>query len=497
MKISMWHLYERLEAFSPAANIQDGSCVMENIRILFSDEQVLFPDYAYLVRVTPAFGWGMEQSIVLIINQKDILILHHASFYELLNELMNIFDEFRQLEERLTAACQSEQPYRKLLEVIESYYHRPMLIINNNLRILAMTDSVTYIDLWENVYVNGHMPEGFLTVFDNSENNRKFFSDKHPFLMNPVNKIASQIYRKLMVVPFSIRHFAVGKLLINWFEDEVSRGALLMGEILADFLAQAALRLYGQNPHSLDNYLVHSIKENDYSAEEEQVFYYTNGWEKSDYFRLYVMQEKNAQLKEAELRWYCGLFELSIENVFVFSMDQSIVLLSSSDREIHTKIISTFRNSLQKFIFRCGSSLPFQGLEHLSVFYRQALAASEYAKRQDILFSGFEDVCWQVMTKEIKKEFCWQPWIPRELIRLQQYDQKNGTEYFKTLHTFLTFQKSLVKTAESLHIHESSLKYRIKKLEALINFQKSRDHNRYHHYLLFCMDLMTETEDEP
>lgn len=497
MKISMWHLYEKLEMFSPVANIQEGSCSLENIRILYSDEQVLFSDYAYLVQITPAFGWSTEQPTLLIINQKDILILHDASFYELLNELMNIFDEFRHLEERLAAACQSEQPYQKLLEIIEGYYHRPMLIINNNLRILAMTDSVTYIDLWENVYVNGHMPEGFLTVFDNSENNRKFFSDKQPFLMNPVNKTASQFYRKLMVIPFDIKHFVVGKLLINWFEDEVSKGALLMGKILSEYLGQAALHLYSQNPHSVDHYLVRSIKENHYSAEEEQVFYYTNGWKKSDYFRLYVLQERNFALKEAELRWYCGLFELSIENIFVFSMDQSIVLLSPSEKEIHTKIVSTFRNNLQKFIFYCGSSLPFQGLEHLGIFYRQALAVSDYAKRHDVLFSGFEEVCWQVMTQEIKKEFCWQPWIPRELLRLQQYDKKNDTEYFKTLHSFLSCQKSLVRTAEQLYIHQSSLKYRLKKLELLIGFQKSHNYDHYHHYLLFCMDLMAGTQKHP
>lgn len=484
----MWHLYENLRAFNPVANIQDGSCCLQNVRVLSGEEQDIFPDYAYLVGITPLFGWKVEQEDILIISQKDILILHHADFYSLLNELMNIFDNFRSLGNKLSVASESEDPYKDILDIIESYYHLPMCMIDNNLKILAITESISYMDLWENIDKYSHMPEGFLSVFDNSENNRKFFTCKDPFLMNPVNSAASQLYRKLLVIPFQIRQVVVGKLLINLFQDEVSEGDLLMGEIFSDYLCHATAKLYSRNPHRTDNYLIRSIKENFYSEEEEKVFYYANSWEKTDYFRLYVFQESSLRLKEVDLRWYCGLFELNLDNIFVFSMDNQILLLSPSQKDVSQKIQSVFRSNHQKFFFHCGSSIPFSGLRHLGIYYRQALAASDHACKTRACSVSFDEICCDALIREIHAGFCWQPWIPQELWYLKQYDQDNHTEYMHTLYQYLLHNESVTETAQVLNIHPSSLKYRLKKLEDLIQFCKGQDY--YHKYIWFCLKFL-------
>lgn len=488
----MWHLYEKLNMYFPIANIQDGSCCLQNVRILAPEEQVLFPDCAYFASITPAFGWKQEQEDVLIISQKDMLIVHNVDFYDLLNKVMRIFDEYRYIGEALTKAVESDTPYNNLLKVIEEYYRQPMLIIDNNLKILSMTESINYIELWEHVHDGGHMPEGFLSVFDNSENNRKFLSCKGTFLMDPVNQKAKQIYRKLMVIPYSIKHFSVGKLLILFFSDEISKGDFLIAEVLTEYLKKAAMRLYDRNPQSVDHYLIRCIKESHYSEKEETVVYYLNSWKKDSRFNLYVFQERSGKLKEAELRWYCGLFEVNLDNICVFSIDNQIVLLALADRDIKQRILSIFQMNFQKFIFYSGSSISFCGLDKLAVYYRQALRAAEVAREINSPFVQFEEICCESLFDEIRGVFDWEPWIPEELQMLQAYDHKHHTDYFQTLYQYLEHNESLADTVKELHIHQSSLKYRLKKLDALMGFREKSNHYKKYLWITMCFMRLRE-----
>ena len=50
---------------------------------------------------------------------------------------------------------------------------------------------------------------------------------------------------------------------------------------------------------------------------------------------------------------------------------------------------------------------------------------------------------------------------------LDDYDQKNNTEYLKTLKVYITSMCSTSKTVERMHIHRNTLLYRLKKIEEL------------------------------
>lgn len=52
---------------------------------------------------------------------------------------------------------------------------------------------------------------------------------------------------------------------------------------------------------------------------------------------------------------------------------------------------------------------------------------------------------------------------------LEQYDQKKQTEYVKTLKIFLEERESIEKTAAKLFIHYNSVRYRLQKIEQLLN----------------------------
>ncbi len=61
---------------------------------------------------------------------------------------------------------------------------------------------------------------------------------------------------------------------------------------------------------------------------------------------------------------------------------------------------------------------------------------------------------------------------PREflhsaVLRMIRYDEKNKTEYFKTLHAYLRNGRHLEDTAEALFIHKNTVSYRVNKIREL------------------------------
>jgi len=71
---------------------------------------------------------------------------------------------------------------------------------------------------------------------------------------------------------------------------------------------------------------------------------------------------------------------------------------------------------------------------------------------------------------------------------LRAYDARKGTEYLKTLETYLDNERSISRTAEALYIHRSSLLKRLDKIVRLTGFDLDDADTRL--YLRIYLRLM-------
>lgn len=60
---------------------------------------------------------------------------------------------------------------------------------------------------------------------------------------------------------------------------------------------------------------------------------------------------------------------------------------------------------------------------------------------------------------------------------LAQYDKSNQTNMYNSLYTFLEFNLDILRTANELHIHRNTLKYRLHRITELtgLNLQDQQD----------------------
>lgn len=492
MKVSLWHLYERLLEFSPTANITKGLCEIEDVRVFSLSNHFYFPDYVYLVNVSPDYGWGVPQDSIILMHQNDMLILHNTTFYDALNKIMDIFDYFREIEGKLEEACKQANPYEPMLEILYDYYHLPIVIANNNLKVLAATEVVgAIVEGWDIIFKTQHMPITFFSVFNNDSNNHRFISCKKPFFMNPVNQNASQYYRKLLVIPFESEHTA-GKVLINYFDDHFSPGDLQMGEIFAGYLSR--IEDPSHKSHHIVSYFENALLNGYYSQEELRAICSMRHWKEESSFFLSIITPSNYKMALSELRWCCGILELNIPDAFAFVLNENIVvIMPRQNLPIEQVLKNVFNSYIVNYNFLCGVSLEMRGLNNLRSYYLQGQYALRKLKGAEKGIASFQSCGFQGMCAEISKSFDWRSFFPQELKALKDFDRTNKSDYYQTYYAYLQNDQHIQETAQQLHIHPNTLKYRLKKIFSILQTDQKDLEKR--NYFLLCMQLEKNTEN--
>ena len=69
-----------------------------------------------------------------------------------------------------------------------------------------------------------------------------------------------------------------------------------------------------------------------------------------------------------------------------------------------------------------------------------------------------------------------------QLLKLIEYDKKHDTEFTYTLQRYLINERNIKITASELHIHRSTMNYRISRLKELLEIDLENSENRL--YLL-------------
>ncbi|MBR5381890.1 MAG: helix-turn-helix domain-containing protein [Oscillospiraceae bacterium] len=123
--------------------------------------------------------------------------------------------------------------------------------------------------------------------------------------------------------------------------------------------------------------------------------------------------------------------------------------------------------ALEKRSLKAALSGPFDDLRETAGRYRQALAAlnaAERLKKPGAVFRFHELAPYCLLGEgPFPPEDCLHPAVRS----LRAYDEAHGTQLLPTLGTYLQNVRSLVATKDALHIHRSTLVYRLERIEEI------------------------------
>ncbi|MEH7344328.1 PucR family transcriptional regulator [Bacillus sp. JJ1532] len=198
-----------------------------------------------------------------------------------------------------------------------------------------------------------------------------------------------------------------------------------------------------------------------------------------------------AELEDkSKLREYYSFIESKVDkepNGLVWIMDNRIMALVQN--QFNT-------NALGKDI-KVGLSGKLKGLTRidLKTIYEQATIALHYSSIHDQAFCSWDELGYEKVMYFMRMTNLLEDYHLDFLQPLIIHDKSNDTNLMKTLYVYLQTFFSLKESGEQLHLHPNTVKYRIKKIEDLLD-NKIDDSNRYIDLMLGLKYYFYKTEVE-
>lgn len=172
-----------------------------------------------------------------------------------------------------------------------------------------------------------------------------------------------------------------------------------------------------------------------------------------------------------------GTFKEQLYNLLPHSCsifyDNYIVILINLNSTYYNQedALNPFINMLKNYKLKAGFSDYFTDLYELSSYYQQSISCLHIADYLNdtsniILYDEYKayDIIETINCSRDPLSFC-----INCVKEVYKYDQKNKTEYTKTLFAYLNNDRSITKTAQDLFIHRNTVNYRISRIKDLFN----------------------------
>lgn len=165
--------------------------------------------------------------------------------------------------------------------------------------------------------------------------------------------------------------------------------------------------------------------------------------------------------------------ESKLANAKAVIYNQNIVILASCENERH--FIEIELNNFRQFIkannLKAGISRSFSNLTNVQEYYlesREALNLGNHLNEEQHFFK-YEDYLLFDLIKNYSYAEKRKKFIHSSLVMLIDYDKENGTEYVRSLYTYLCTFKNIKESADILNIHRNTMFHRIERIESLLN----------------------------
>ena len=155
MKLSMWIINNDLsEKYTTIPLIVNGERTIESVRLFSYDGIPSGSGRNLYIGVFSDFFKSDCTPRVLLASNYDLIIVEQATVLDIMNDIVLIFDKYREFENKLKVASSSPNMFQDVLDVIHELFKCPMLFGQKDLRILALTKQYTdeqVYDGWEEV----------------------------------------------------------------------------------------------------------------------------------------------------------------------------------------------------------------------------------------------------------------------------------------------------------------------------------------------------------
>lgn len=475
MKLSMWMIANRL-----------SSLLEIDTRISLDAQPIL--NSARLAYATNCVHLYEEKDCVVCDGEGDQLRIHGLSLIEAFEIVQGVFDYFRDWESQIREHIRTGN-YQALIDSCDILFQNPMLLMDANNQMLAMSSSYGPDDVdeeWNYIARYGYSsPESVRQMkLDQTIDINRFGYQQYMYPKIPGLRYGGISYN------LQYDQLNCGRLNVLSKNRPLNPGDYQLLVKIA-LLLEPALSKQSEDDLPGYNAFYNLIFNRSHSAQEVnlQMDYYQ--WKPDDFFQVAVL-EPGLSETAVNLPLLANTLQRLLSRSIIFTKDAQIVLISNQELEKNQKLLDYCKQLAAKFRLRLGFSLFLNDYRQAASLYRQATHALSYSAKyrpDENLCPFYESAIYYILDNPFVAE---RSYACHPVIRtLWKNKQQNQDVLYDTLKQYLDHERSLVRTAEALYTHRNTVLYRLKKIFSLLNDNLDDAAHRYYIRLsMQCLEMI-------
>ena len=415
------------------------------------------------------------------------------------DEINDIFHRYHEFEMRLYEALYNGG-LSALSNVALSFFKNPMQVHDEKFILLSRPQYVsgmTEVDYDEKTGISSFKLDLINTLKYDKDYIKTLSARGAHFWIKPY----LTPYRVMYVNLFDRNNRYRGRVILNEINSIFHPSHFQMLEYFAEFVLRAVTatsrREKDKTYVSFEMLLKHCLKGSWPSREMALKAISLYNWQEEDtYLCVKILIPNNNREINSEDILVISLM-LLFKQCKVFVDNNYIWLVENLSAEKMT--LETFQKKMREFskegAYHCGQSAVFHDFFRMTQGFQQASMALKFSRKYqpDVLYTPFSDIVNRYLMSRIREDISVETICHEKLLFLQEYDAKKGTDHFHTLRVYLENERNLTLVSSLLHVHRSTLQYRIEKLEELTELPLDDAELRF--YLLCCFRLLDEVRE--
>lgn len=176
--------------------------------------------------------------------------------------------------------------------------------------------------------------------------------------------------------------------------------------------------------------------------------------------------------------------------------DHIALILNDMNDEDLSELPTLIRQSFQYFDERAqlflGIGPSMEGIEHLSISYRRARVAMKMAVRTEERLIDFETMGVYKILYSIEDIDILTGYVDEVLGPIIRYDEEHGSDYLRTLQSYIKNDRSLIAVAEETYTHRNTVNYRVQNMKRILSNELRTSEDLFPYEVAFKLWDMTK-----
>lgn len=228
----------------------------------------------------------------------------------------------------------------------------------------------------------------------------------------------------------------------------------------------------GRRDESLHKILRRILSDRTLDYMEASRYLTSMGWQREHQYLCLLYQLTYLDRGNLPTNSICNFMEEQYRGCSSFTYEGDIV--NFFDLTVTGLPLDEITSRLKPFIrdsyLKAGYSRVMEGHIGLRRQYIQSCLALDVGGRRKpyLWIHHFNQIAMPYILEQITRKLPGSMLCHEKLLVLRKMDKENGTEYMKTLRTYLDQQQNAVRTAKELYIHRSTFLYRLEKIKEIL-----------------------------